>query len=278
MRRRSLLLGTLAAAAPLAGHAQGALAAGPLRLGADIALVDSGLAGALRQAFGRDTGIGVQLVRSPARTLLDALAAGELDAGLANAPDAEAQLDSQGLVYDRQPIASGEFVLVGPAGATRARGRPGSKANAASHSAAERSIAAALGRLRDAASAAPGGFNFLSANDGSGAHFAELAAWRRAGIAPQAPWYRSAEPGSSLVAEARARGAYALVERGAWTLQGGAPLALRVAGDPAGIEAIHAMRSFRSPHPAAKLFIAWIAGGRGRAVVARQRGYRALRG
>ena len=278
MQRRSLLLATLAAAAPLAGRAQGAAPSGPLRLGADVALVDSGLTGALCQAFGRDTGIAVQPVRSPARTLLDALAAGELDAGLANAPDAEAQLESQGLAYDRQPIASGEFVLVGPGGAARAGGQPGSKTNPTNRSAAERSIAASLERLSDAASAAPGGFIFLSANDGSGVHFAELAAWRRAGIAPQAPWYQIAEPGSNLVAQARARGAYALVERGAWTLQGGAPLAMRVEGDPTGIEPIHAMRSFRSPHPAAKLFIAWIAGGRGRAVVARQRGYRALRG
>ena len=35
---------------------------------------------------------------------------------------------------------------------------------------------------------------------------------------------------------------------------------MRVDGDPAGVEPIHAMRSFRSPHPAARLFIGWIAG------------------
>jgi hypothetical protein len=34
------------------------------------------------------------------------------------------------------------------------------------------------------------------------------------------------------------------------------------------------MRSFRISHPAGKIFIAWIAGGRGRSVVARQPGYR----
>src|SRR5450631_906903 len=87
----------------------------PLRLGVDDALWDSGLAQALQRAFGRDTGIAVQLVRMPALVLLEALDRGEMDAALANAPDAEARLDQQGLIHDRHPIAAGEFVLVGPA-------------------------------------------------------------------------------------------------------------------------------------------------------------------
>ena len=57
--------------------------------------------------------------------------------------------------------------------------------------------------------------------------------------------------------------------------QGGAPLAIVVEGDPMLAESVHAMRSFRATHPAGKIFVAWIAGGRGRAIVAAQRGYRA---
>jgi tungstate transport system substrate-binding protein len=40
-------------------------------------------------------------------------------------------------------------------------------------------------------------------------------------------------------------------------------------------EPVHAMRSFRVSHPAGKIFVAWIAGGRGSAVVAKHAGYRA---
>ena len=265
MRRRSLLIGSLVAAVPVAARAKGGPAV-PLRVGADVALVDSGLAPALQQAFGRDTGIAVQLVRAPVLPLLDALAAGELDAALTNAPEAEARLEQQGLIHDRRSIASGEFVIVGPA--PRARDPAGL--------AGGRSVAVALGRWRDTATAERGASAFVSANDGSGVHIVEQAAWRRAELAPQAPWYRFAAPGTSLVAQARARGAYAIVERGTWVAEGGAPLAILVEGDPEASESIHAMRSFRSPHPAAKLFIAWIAGAHGRAVVARQRGYRVL--
>lgn len=145
MRRRSLLLASLAAA-PLAARAQSrGPRAAPLRLGADLALVDSGLAHALQQAFGRDTGIGVQVIRGPALALLDSLAAGELDAGLTNAPAVEAGLEQQGLVYDRRLIALGEFMLVGPGAHAKTRNPAGTAGN--------HSVAAALTRLRDTASA-----------------------------------------------------------------------------------------------------------------------------
>jgi tungstate transport system substrate-binding protein len=103
---------------------------------------------------------------------------------------------------------------------------------------------------------------------------AEEAAWRAAQIAPQTPWYQPARAGRSVIAQAREKSAYAIVERGAWVAQGGAPLSILVEGDRTLSETIHAMRSFRSPHPAGKMFVAWIAGPRGRAVVAAHRGYR----
>ncbi len=249
--------------------------ADPLRLGVDTALADSGLAHALQQAFARDTGINVLLVRQPALPMLEALERGELDAGLANAPEAETKLDKQGLVHDRQPIARGEFVIVGPGGAGNAA-KGGNPARIGGlHDAAQ-----ALQRLRDAALAAPGSITFLSANDGSGAHVAEQALWRAAKVAPGAPWFvaaaPSAAPSTALIAQARARGAYALVERGEWAVHGGGPLAVLVDGDPALMEAVHVMRSFRVTHPAGKLFVAWIASAKGRRVAAGVRGYRAL--
>jgi tungstate transport system substrate-binding protein len=237
---------------------------GPLRLGVDRALAESGLARDLQHAFGADTGIAVLLVPGPALAVLEAVRNGEVDAALVNAPGAEDALEQQGLVHDRRSIAASEFILVGPAPAG-VRGRlpaPG------------RSGVEVLERLRAQAAADPASLVFLSANDGSGVHVAEQALWRAARIEPVAPWYAAAEPGRGFVAQVRARGAYALVERGAWTVGGGAPLVVVAEGDPSLAESIHAMRSFRVSHPAGKIFIAWIAGGRGRAVVARHAGYR----
>ena len=237
---------------------------GPLRLGVDLALAESGLARSLQHAFGADTGIAVLLVPGPALAVLEATRNGEVDAALVNAPAAEEALDGQGLVHDRRPIAASEFIIVGPPPAG-VRGRP----PAPGHSGVE-----ALERIRAQAAADPASVVFLSANDGSGVHVAEQALWRAARIEPVAPWYVAAEPGRGFAAQVRARGAYALVERGAWIAAGGAPLVVIVEGDPLLVESVHAMRSFRVSHPAGKIFVQWIAGGRGRAVAARHAGYR----
>ena len=130
-----------------------------------------------------------------------------------------------------------------------------------------------LGRIRDLAVAAPESLVFLSAGDGSGTHVAEQALWRAAGIAPAAPWYVNAGGSAGFAAKVRARGAYAVVERGAWSVAGGG-LSVLADGDPLLAESVHAMRSFRATHPAGRIFIAWIGGGRGHAVVASHRGYR----
>ena len=239
----------------------------PLRLGVDLALFESGLARALQQGFGRDTGLAIKLVAAPALPLLEALERGELDAALTNVPDAELRLEQLGLAHDRQAIASGDFVLVGPA--------PRGKKNDPAAIAGLRSAAQALIQLRSAALALPGSVTFLSAADGSGAHALEQALWRHAKLAPATPWFATADAKSSLIEQARARGAYALVERGAWGAHGGAPLAVLVEGDPLLTERVHVMRAFRVSHPAGKIFVAWIAGPKGRRVVAAQRAYRA---
>ena len=271
MRRRSLLLGSLAAA-PFALPAQSrSPTGGPLRLGADSALVDSGLARSLQRPFGLSTGIPVLLISRPALSLLDALVAGELDAGLVNAPEAEAGFEKQGLVHDRRPIASGGFVIVGPmlAGPTP---RDPARLAGSPHA------SAAFTRLSTSAALDPDFPGFVSAGDGSGAHVVEQATWQLARIAPQLPWYSQVPAGTHVIAHARARGAYALVERADWIAHGGAPLVVLVEDVDGLAERVHAMRSFRSPHPAGKLFMSWIVGPRGRAIVARHRGYGPLSG
>ncbi|MEP7100905.1 MAG: substrate-binding domain-containing protein [Burkholderiales bacterium] len=239
----------------------------PMRLGVDTALFESGLAKALQQGFGRETGIAVKLVSAPALPLLEGLDRGEFDAALTNAPEAEAKLEKEGLAHDRHAIAAGEFVLVGPA--------PRGKQKDPAAILGLKSVAESLIQIRSAALAMPGTVTFLSAGDGSGTHALEQTLWRSAKLGPTAPWYVAADARSGLIAQARTRDAYALVERGAWAAQGGAPLAVLVEGDPALAEAVHVMRAFRINHPAGKIFVAWIAGPKGRRVVAAHRAYRA---
>ena len=263
LRRPFLVAGAALVGAP-GVRARGSLAATPpLRLGVDYALVESGLGTSLQRAFGADTGIPVKLVAGPALAVLEALKDGELDAALTNAPRAEAALEEQGLIHDRRAIAVGAFVLVGPV--PRVRGKPASPSQGAVE---------ALARIRDLAIAAPDSLVFLSPGDGSGTNLAEQALWRAAEIEPVAPWYLSTPAPGGFVSRVRARGAYALVERGAWAAVGGAPLAVLAEGDPLLAEPVRAMRAFRAPHPAGKIFVSWIAGGRGHAIVASHRGYR----
>lgn len=228
----------------------------PFRLAADDALVDSGLAPALQRAFARDTGVALQLLRGPATSVLQALERGEHDAALTNAPAVEADLDKQGLVHDRQLIARTDFVLVGPAVLA--------KPLAAGHD-----MVLAASRLAQAQTP------FLSRADGSGTHLMELALWSAAKVAPAAPWYGQAGAGMSVLAQARARQACALVERGAWLAQRPAKGYGVLAGDdPRFAVDLHVMRSFRVQHPAGKLFVQWLAGPQGRRVAASHRGYR----
>lgn len=276
MRRRALLTAALTASSSLALAQQRRSLADPMRLGVDHALIDSGLAPALLRGFGNDTGIAVRLVPGAALALLQALERGELDAAMTNAPQLEVQFESQGFVHERALVAESEFILVGPtAQATPAKAKSKAKVKVRDRAGLidAPSAADALHRLLDAIAQDPS-LRFLSANDGSGTHAAEQALWRQAKLAPAAPWYANAEGSARLLAQARELGAYALVERGVWMRQGGAPLFAVVQGDATLRVPVHVMRGFRANHPAAKLCSKWLGGARGRAIVAGQRGYR----
>jgi len=263
--RRDALSCLSVAAASLAwpGLARGAGAAplrsldDPLRLAADVALVDSGFAGRLQRAFAHDTGVAVQLLRSPVTALLVALERGEHDIALANAPSLELALEKKGLAHDRRPVAATDCVLVGPLALLKPL-------------AAGADAVLAVTRLARAQA------TFISAADGSGAHLVEQALWRAAQIAPAAPWYRDAGPGSSLLAQARAAQACALVERGVWAAEPAAKgYGVLVAGDPRLALPVHVMRSFHTKHPGARLFVNWVTGGVGERIATSVRGYRA---
>jgi tungstate transport system substrate-binding protein len=228
---------------------------------ADEALIDSGLAGALQKSFGRDTGVAVRLLHAPAIKVLEGLERGEHDASLTNAPEEEIALEHRGLAHGRQRVAGSEFVLVGPAMLEKPL-------------AAGRDIGLALARLAQAQ------VLFLSQPNESGTHLAELAAWRAAKTTPNGPWYVQADLREPLLAQARERRACALVERGVWAAHGPDRRAAKdyrilCEGDPRMAVDVHVMRTFRAErqHPAGKLFVSWITGRRGQAVIAKHQGY-----
>jgi tungstate transport system substrate-binding protein len=229
----------------------------PLRVGLESVLVEAGFAHALRRRFAVDTGLNAEVEAGPSSSLLEALARAEIDAALTHAPALEAQLAAEGLAQDAHVVAAGEFVLVGPLRTT-------SPSGAAAHDA-----------LLALAGIARSGQPFITRGDGSGTHLAEQALWRAAGIAPAAPWYRPmAGAGAPLLQQARDAAACCLVDRCSWLAGAGRGLAVWVEGDPRLATAFRVQRSFRATHHAGKLFVAWLRGPAGRALVAGTRGLR----
>ena len=259
---RRLILAALASAGLPAAHAvQRKSLSDPMRLGAEQALIESGLAPQFQKAFGRDTGVAVQLVPGRSAELLESLERGEVDAAMTNAPELETSLEKKGLAHDRRQLAVGDFVLVGPMEGT------GKKAKDPVGIAGERDVAAALARLAEAKA------RFIGAPTGCGAQIASLKLWHAAKVSPAAPWFVEAK--GSPLDQAFAEGAYTLVERGVWLAKARKPFALMVEGDPRLTTEVHVMRSFRVNHPAAKLFGQWVGGPQGARVAASVRGWKA---
>lgn len=230
----------------------------PMRLGVDDALMQSGLARAVEMGFGLDTGIVLKLTAGTALTMLEAAELGELDVVLSNASWLDAQIEKQGLLHDRRPIAMGSLVLVGPTVLAKALD-------------ARRDIALALQRLAEVKTP------FLSATHGSGTQLAERALWRAAAVVPDKAWHQTAAENGSVLSQAKAIQACLLMELGAWLAQSSASASgysVLVEGDPRLSLLVHVMRSFRINHPAGKLFVNWIAGPKGRQLVTSLRGYR----
>lgn len=234
----------------------------PLRVAAATAVVDSGLARRLREALARDAGLATHWLRGPSAQVLSAVEQGGADVAIAHAPELESALDREGLVHDRRLLGRSEFVLVGPVAAKgRARGKDPLGLKGAPD---------VLEAFRRLAQAGPqGGIAFVSAPQGTAALTREAALWKAAGVVPQGAWYMRAEGGcAQAIQAALAHNAYLLTDRLSWAALGAKSHAVLVHGDPRLEDVYHAMRSFRSPHPAAKLFMNWLTGPTGRRVLA----------
>lgn len=267
-RRRLLLASVLVAAGPGAHAQQRRPQQELLLVGVATSLYDSGFARHIRLAVARDTGLAIEVTPGPSGKLLDLLERGELDVAITHAPGVEETLDKQGLVHDRRFVAANEFLIAGPVEA-RGKSRGKDPLGLAGTSDAVSAMAAI------AAAGAQGQARFVSAVERSGAQLKEAELFQAAGVAPQGVWHMTSGGGmGETLVQAAAQGAYVLVDRGTWLAssrrRGG--LGVVVQGDPRLADRYHAMRSFRSNHPAAKLFVNWLTGPTGRRAVNRAPG------
>ena len=156
---------------------------------------DSGLLDVLVPMFERGSGYSVKTISVGTGQALALAARGEADVTLAHAPALERTYVAEGRMLNRRLVMYNDFVLIGPeTDPARIRGEPSAVA-------ALRKIAAAQAR-------------FVSRGDKSGTHTLELSLWKRAGVAPGAPWYIESGQGmGATLGIAADRRAYTITDR-----------------------------------------------------------------
>jgi tungstate transport system substrate-binding protein len=222
------------------GWAQGS---GPLRLGVDGLMQDTGLAGRWKSAMARDLGLTADWVHAPSGTILKQLESGELPIGLFMSHPLADRLDHQGLIHDRHTLARTPVVLVGPsADPAGLRGDPdlthalrqilaGQAAGVCRWQAAPKD--SALAGLSDALTSTLGAQN----------------------LPPKANAAASNVPAYQLLTVAEWQ-AMPRNQRG--------PLKVMNDRDPRLWLSCQVARSFKTPHPAGKLLVQWLQGPMGR--------------
>ncbi len=186
-----------------------------MKLAVTTSFHNSGLADVLLPEIQTDTGIEVQLLVVGTGQALQLGAAGDVDAILVHARQAEEKFVAQGHATHRTEIMYNDFVFIGPA------------PDAAGVKEAD-TAAAAMQKIADAK--AP----FVSRGDDSGTHKKELSLWASAGITPGGEWYKSVGAGmGAALNTAAGMNAYILSDRASWLNFGNkGDLALLFAGDP----------------------------------------------
>ncbi|MEL6701193.1 MAG: substrate-binding domain-containing protein [Pseudomonadota bacterium] len=236
----------------------GSVSADTIRLAVTTSFENSGLSDVLLPVARDATGDSYQLIVVGTGKALRLGAAGDVDAVLVHAPDAERAAVKAGHFTHRREIMFNDFVLVGPrddpAGIARAAGA----ADALTRISAQNAL-------------------FASRGDESGTHKAELALWEVAGIdvaAASPRWYRATGAGMGATLNAAvAMGAYALSDRASWLTFGNpGNHALLFEGDTALFNqyALLPVDPARHPHVAAEAvarFEAWLTGPVGQGVI-----------
>lgn len=231
----------------------------PLLLATTIGPAESGLVGALEEAYYGATGNRVRHIAAGTGQALEIARAGRADLVLTHAPDLEQAFLADDCGADRIPLMFNDFLLLGPVGDPAEAGTaPGA--------------AESLRRVAEANA------SFVSRGDRSGTHVKELALWQAAGISPTGPWYTVSPRGSmgSLAAlrDAEERQAYILVDRAAYlgARQAGLNLAPLLQGDPVlrnefALLTVNPERFGDVQYEGALHFARWAAGEQGQALI-----------
>ena len=146
-------------------------------LSSTIGPIDSGIVGALEDAFEKETGIRVRHVGAGTGAALNLATKGNVDIVMAHARSLEEKFVQDGFGMERVDFMYNDFVIVGPA-SDPAGIRGLKKATEALQTISEKK--------------AP----FISRGDKSGTHVAEMELWNKAMIKPQGSWYAIYEKGT----------------------------------------------------------------------------------
>ncbi|RZI82488.1 MAG: hypothetical protein EOP38_15820 [Rubrivivax sp.] len=224
---------------------------GPLRLGVDGLLQDTGLAGRWKAAMARDLGLTADWVRAPSGTILRQLESGDLPMGLFLSHPLADRLDQQGLIHDRHTLARTPVLLVGPA--SDPAGLRG-----------ERDVVRALHQIL--AGQAAGVCRWQAAPKESalaGLSDTLTSTLGAQSLAPAKP-PGDANPGATGPS-------YQLLTLADWQNMPSklrSPLKVIIDRDPRLWLHCQVARSFKTPHPAGKLLVQWLQGPLGRQATA----------
>ncbi|MDY6878995.1 MAG: substrate-binding domain-containing protein [Desulfatiglans sp.] len=131
-----------------------------------------GLIDAVAGPFGAKYKCKVEVIKAGSGKAIRLLRSGKVDVIMVHAKTAEDKLIKDGFGVNRRLVASNDFVIAGPS--KDPAGIKGAK-----------DVADAYRKI------AHSGVLFFSRGDNSGTHKKEMSIWKRAGIKPKGPWYRT---------------------------------------------------------------------------------------
>ena len=226
-----------------------------IKLATTTSTDNSGLLAVLLPAFEVRHGIEVQVIAVGTGRAIQHGEAGDVDAILVHAREAEERFVAAGFGVRRSDVMHNDFVILGPAAdPAGVRGL--------------RDVAVALRRIAERGAA------FVSRGDESGTHKREVQLWREAGVTPGGAWYMPAGQGMGAVLTlADEKLCYTLADRGTYlAYKSKLELALLVHGDPRLFNpySVIAVNPTRHPHvhyAEVEVFIEWLTSAEGQAII-----------
>jgi tungstate transport system substrate-binding protein len=240
----------------------GPLGAAPprLRLSTTTSTENSGLLSVLLPPFQKKCSCQVDVIAVGTGKALKLGEAGDVDVVLVHARPLEDRFVADGFGVDRRDVMYNDFVIIGP------EHDPADVRHAKTAAEAFKRIALAQ-------------IPFISRGDESGTQEKEMEIWRAAGIDPRGRWYRSMGQGmgEAIMMATELRG-YAIADRGTYIAfkHGKTDLKILFEGEPGlfnpyGVIAVNPKRVPKVQFDLAKMFIDFLTGREGQALIA---GYR----